>query len=240
MTFIGPDLPRRHRGEQQHRLGGLRDAAPGQGHGEDRGHPGSGATRLRPVLLTAMTTVIGLIPLTFGINVDFVGLVTDLSPNFAIGSENTQFWGPMGTTIISGLTFATFLTLVIVPVLYSVFDSLGRAPRRPPSRSARRTPTAAPGAPGGGEADVGRAPGPHLRRRRRRHARSCAPPTPSRSARGLGRTRRGASALPSGSLSRATGRPRPPDAMFALRPHRSSNAPRARRHRSTARSSWTR
>src|SRR5690606_13195126 len=76
-----------------------------------------GATRLRPVLLTAFTTVIGLVPLTFGINIDFVGLVTDLDPNFQFGSENTQFWGPMGTAIISGLTFATFLTLVIVPVM---------------------------------------------------------------------------------------------------------------------------
>ena len=84
-----------------------------------------GATRLRPVVLTGLTTVIGLVPLTFGINVDFVGLLTSLEPNFQLGSENTQFWGAMGTAIISGLVFATFLTLVIVPVMYSVFDSLG-------------------------------------------------------------------------------------------------------------------
>ena len=109
-----------------------------------------GATRLRPVILTALTTVIGLIPLTFGINIDFVGLIVDLDPSFSIGSENTQFWGPMGTAIISGLTFATFLTLVIVPVMYSSFDSV--AVRIASARAARRGDVALAG-DGDGVAD---------------------------------------------------------------------------------------
>ncbi len=78
----------------------------------------AGKTRLRPVLLTAITTVLGLISLAVGLNMNFGTLLSKMDPQLYFGGDNVLFWGPMSWTVIFGLTFSTFLTLIIVPVMY--------------------------------------------------------------------------------------------------------------------------
>jgi multidrug efflux pump subunit AcrB len=84
----------------------------------------AGKTRMTPVLLTASATILGLVPLAVGLNMDFVTLFTELNPHLYFGGDSVAFWGPLSWTMIFGLGFATFLTLILVPAMYLLNEKL--------------------------------------------------------------------------------------------------------------------
>lgn len=98
----------------------------------------AGLTRITPVILTATATILGLVPLAIGFNLNFVTMFTQLNPQIHIGGDNVMFWGPLAWSIIFGLSFATFLTLVLVPALYlMVYEFKIRLQRRKSNKLAR-------------------------------------------------------------------------------------------------------
>ena len=84
----------------------------------------AGKTRMTPVILTAAATIFGLIPLAVGLNINFVSLFSELNPHIHFGGDNVAFWGPLSWTMIFGLSFATFLTLILVPVMLFLSNNL--------------------------------------------------------------------------------------------------------------------
>jgi multidrug efflux pump len=90
----------------------------------------AGKTRIIPVLLTALAAILALIPLATGFNINFVKLFAELNPHIFFGGDNAVFWKPLSWTIIFGLAFAFFMTLVIVPAMYLIAERLRRPMRR--------------------------------------------------------------------------------------------------------------
>ncbi len=86
----------------------------------------AGKIRIIPVLLTAVATILGLFPLAVGMNLDFAGLFQHLRPNLFFGGDSVVFWGPLAWTIIFGLIFSFFLTLIMVPSMYLIAERLKR------------------------------------------------------------------------------------------------------------------
>ena len=90
----------------------------------------AGRTRMTPVILTACATMLGLLPLAVGLNIDFGELLTHLNPHLYFGGDSTAFWGPLSWTMIFGLGFATFLTLIMVPVMYLISERIKNRVRK--------------------------------------------------------------------------------------------------------------
>ncbi|MCC7231374.1 MAG: efflux RND transporter permease subunit [Bacteroidia bacterium] len=90
----------------------------------------AGKTRMTPVILTAFATMFGLVPLAVGLNIDFSTLFNEFNPHIYFGGDNTAFWGPLSWTMIFGLGFATFLTLIMVPVMYLISERIKNRVRR--------------------------------------------------------------------------------------------------------------
>ncbi|HRY34021.1 MAG TPA: efflux RND transporter permease subunit [Bacteroidales bacterium] len=99
----------------------------------------AGKTRITPVILTATATMMGLVPLALGLNINFVTLFTELNPHIHYGGDNVMFWGPLSWAIIFGLSFATFLTLIFVPAMYLMYEAFKvRLSRRKSNKTYRR------------------------------------------------------------------------------------------------------
>ncbi len=90
----------------------------------------AGKTRIIPVLLTALAAILALIPLGVGFNINFITLFSDLNPHIFFGGDNVAFWRPLSWTIIFGLAFAFFMTLIVVPGMYLMSERLRRPMRR--------------------------------------------------------------------------------------------------------------
>jgi len=90
----------------------------------------AGKTRIIPVLLTALAAILALVPLAVGFNINFVTMFADLNPHIFFGGDNAVFWKPLSWTIIFGLAFAFFMTLIIVPSMYLIAERLRRPMRR--------------------------------------------------------------------------------------------------------------